>query len=58
MLQIRGNWQFASVVDEIASAWEGNAAAAAASAKEEDYLRRTDPERHMEAVAANLERQM
>ena len=52
-LHICRNWQFTSVVGDIASAEEENAAAAAAAKKEEE-LQQTDLERHMEAAAANL----
>ena len=51
MLQIRGNWQFTSVVDDIVSADEENYAASAAAEEEEEELRHTDPERRMEAAA-------
>ena len=54
MLQIHENWQFASVIDEIASAEEENAAAATAAEEEED-LQRTNLKRRMEAVASHLE---
>ena len=50
MLQIRGNWQFTSVVDDIVSADEENDAASAA-AEEEEELQHTNPERRMEAAA-------
>ena len=55
LLQIRGNWQFTSVIDEMASAEEENAAAPAAAEEEEEELRQTNPERHIEAASADLE---
>ena len=49
MLQIRGNWQFTSVINEITSSDEENAAAAVAAEREEE-LRWTNLEIWMEAA--------
>ena len=50
LLQIRGNWQFVSVVDGIASAEEDNTDTTTA-AEEEEELWQTDLKRQMEAAA-------
>ena len=49
LLQIRGNWKFARVVDEISSTEEENSAAITAAKEEE--VRWTDLELHIEAAA-------
>ena len=54
MIQICGNWQFTSVINDIASSEEDNTAAGAA-AEEEEELRRTDQEIQLEAAAVNPE---
>ena len=57
MLQIRGNWKFANIVNEIALAEEDNSAAAS-DGEDEDKLSQTYLEIHMKATAADMERRM
>ena len=57
MLQIRGNWQFVSVVDKINLAEEEKPVSAVA-ADEEEELQRTDLDRQMDDVASYPDRWM